>query len=39
MMKLVRIAELYDLASQALNNGDLGRYQKYVDEIGKVVAP
>lgn len=37
LTKLTRIAELYDLASQALNDGDLGRYQKYVDEIGRVV--
>ncbi len=39
MAKLTRIAELYDLASQALNDGDLGRYQRYVDEIGRIVAP
>ncbi len=37
--KLVRIAELYDLASQALDDGgDLGLYQKYFDEIGRVAA-
>ncbi|MDE4908820.1 UPF0182 family protein [Methanogenium marinum] len=36
--KLARIAELYDLASQALNDGDLGLYQKYFDEIGTVAA-
>ncbi|KAF1075222.1 UPF0182 family protein [Methanogenium sp. MK-MG] len=38
MEKLARIAELYDLASQALDDGDLGLYQKYFDEIGRVAA-
>ena len=38
MEKLARIAELYDLASQALDDGDLGLYQKYFDEIGKVAS-
>ena len=36
--KLARIAELYDLASQALDDGDLGLYQAYFDEIGQIVA-
>ncbi|WAI00507.1 UPF0182 family membrane protein [Methanogenium organophilum] len=37
--KLARIAELYDLAAQALSDGDLGLYQDYFDEIGRIVAP
>jgi uncharacterized membrane protein (UPF0182 family) len=36
--RLARIAELFDLAQQALADGDLGRYQSYVDEIGRVAA-
>jgi uncharacterized membrane protein (UPF0182 family) len=36
--KLARIAELYDLAGQALADGDLGRYQQYIDEIGRIAA-
>jgi uncharacterized membrane protein (UPF0182 family) len=37
--RLARIAELYDLAQQALADGDLGRYQEYIDEIGRVATP
>ncbi len=37
MEKLTRIAELYDRATQALVKGDLGLYQGYVDEIGRIV--
>jgi hypothetical protein len=36
--RLARIAELYGLAQQALADGDLGLYQRYVDEIGGVAA-
>ncbi len=36
--KLQRIAELYDLAQEALNAGDLGTYQDYVDRIGKLIS-
>ncbi len=35
--KLLRIADLYDKANRALAEGDLGAYQEYVDEIGRVV--
>jgi len=35
--KLLRIADLYDQANRALAEGDLGAYQEYVDEIGRVV--
>lgn len=36
--KLLRIAALYDRANAALGAGDLGEYQEYVDEIGRIVA-
>jgi hypothetical protein len=36
--KLMRIAALYDRANAALGEGDLGEYQEYVDEIGRIVA-
>lgn len=36
--KIFRIAALYDRANTALADGDLGLYQEYVDEIGRVVA-
>jgi len=36
--KLVRIAELYDRAQEALARGDLGSYQRYFDEIGDLVS-
>ena len=35
--KLLRIADLYDKANRALAEGDLGQYQEYVDEIGRIV--
>ena len=35
---LARIAELSDLAVQALDDGDLGLCQTYFDEIGRVAA-
>jgi len=35
--KIMRIADLYDRANRALAEGDLGAYQEYVDEIGRVV--
>ncbi|MDD1659663.1 MAG: UPF0182 family protein [Methanomicrobiales archaeon] len=35
--KLARIAALYDKSQQALAAGDLGLYQKYIDEMGVVV--
>ncbi|MBT8506913.1 hypothetical protein AZH53_00520 [Methanomicrobiaceae archaeon CYW5] len=35
--KLLRIADLYDKANRALAEGDLGLYQEYVDEIGRIV--
>ena len=35
--KLARIAALYDSAQEALSRGDLGQYQQYFDEIGKLV--
>jgi uncharacterized membrane protein (UPF0182 family) len=34
--KLAQIAELYDKAQDALNAGDLGLYQQYVDQIGNL---
>jgi uncharacterized membrane protein (UPF0182 family) len=37
-LKLARIAELYDQAQQALAEGDLGRYQEYIDEIGRIAS-
>ncbi|KQC04586.1 MAG: hypothetical protein APR53_09795 [Methanoculleus sp. SDB] len=36
--KLAKIAELYDRAQRALAGGDLGLYQRYIDEIGSVVS-
>ncbi|UCD02711.1 MAG: UPF0182 family protein, partial [Candidatus Aenigmatarchaeota archaeon] len=36
--KLRRIAELYDLAQHALNDGELGLYQDYIDQIGDLVS-
>ncbi len=38
MEKLKKIAELYDLAQQALAAGDLGGYQNYVNQIGELVS-
>jgi uncharacterized membrane protein (UPF0182 family) len=35
--KLERIADLYDKANAALARGDLGEYQRYIDEIGEIV--
>jgi uncharacterized membrane protein (UPF0182 family) len=35
--KLNRIAELYDSAQEALNNGDLGAYQRNIDQIGGII--
>lgn len=35
--KLARIAELYDLAQEALNQGDLGLYQSYFEQIGGLI--
>jgi len=34
--KLDRIAELYDKAQNALARGNLGEYQRYIDEIGEI---
>jgi len=36
--KLARIADLYDQAQQALADGDLGRYQELIDEIGSIAS-
>ncbi|MFQ5648119.1 MAG: UPF0182 family protein, partial [Candidatus Aenigmatarchaeota archaeon] len=36
--KLDRIAELYDKAQEALNQGDLGLYQQYFKQIGELVS-
>ncbi len=36
--RLARIGELYDLAQQALNSGDLGLYQDYVEQMGGLVS-
>ncbi len=36
--KLMRIAEIYDLAQKALNSGNLGAYQDYIDQIGSIVS-
>jgi len=35
--KLSSIAEFYDLAQDALLKGELGEYQRYFDEIGKLL--
>ncbi|UUX93106.1 UPF0182 family membrane protein [Methanoplanus endosymbiosus] len=35
--KLNRIAVLYDSAQVALNNGDLGEYQRNIDQIGSII--
>ncbi|EHQ35586.1 UPF0182 family membrane protein [Methanoplanus limicola] len=35
--KLNRIAELYDSAQDALNKGDLGAYQRNIDQIGDII--
>jgi len=35
--KLNRIAKLYDSAQEALNNGDLGEYQRNIDLIGGII--
>jgi len=35
---LLRIASLYYKAQTALDEGDLGQYQYYIDEIGKIVS-
>lgn len=35
--KLTQIATLYDLAQDALLKGDLGEYQRYFNEIGKLL--
>ncbi|HDR73850.1 MAG TPA: UPF0182 family protein [Methanoculleus sp.] len=36
--KLARIADLYGQARQALADGDLGRYQELIDEIGAIAS-
>ncbi|MDK2989247.1 MAG: uncharacterized protein PWR16_776 [Methanoculleus sp.] len=36
--RLARIAELYEAAQQALSEGDLGRYQEQINEIGEVAS-
>ena len=36
--KLRRIAELYGLAQEALNSSNLGAYQDYINQIGKLVS-
>ncbi|MBN1896135.1 MAG: UPF0182 family protein [Candidatus Aenigmarchaeota archaeon] len=38
LQKLSRISDLYDLAQLALNDGDLGLYQDYVNQIGNLVS-
>ena len=35
--KLNRIAELYDSAQKALSDGDLGEYQRNIDQIGSII--
>lgn len=35
--KLARIAELFDSAQEALKNGNLGLYQKYIEQIGELL--
>jgi uncharacterized membrane protein (UPF0182 family) len=37
-LKLAQIADLYDQAQQALADGDLGRYQELIDEIGRIAS-
>jgi uncharacterized membrane protein (UPF0182 family) len=36
--KLEQISELYEKAQEALVRGDLGLYQQYIDEIGRIVS-
>ncbi|MDN7025713.1 UPF0182 family protein [Methanoculleus sp. FWC-SCC1] len=37
--RLARISDLFDAAEQALSEGDLGRYQEQINEIGQVASP